>query len=72
MGAIQKFLYVGGGGLRAVVYGNLYQTFRHCRMHKEKKKQEKTLHFLLLYFSPSECLEQFIISYIAVLSYLEQ
>ena len=66
-------LYVGGGGLKAVVYGNLFQTFRHWGMHKEeKKKQEKTLHFLLLYFSPSECLEQFIISYIAVLSYLEQ
>ena len=64
--------YVGGGGLKAVVYGNLFQTFRHWGMHKEEKKQEKTLHFLLLYFSPCECLEQFIISYIAVLSYLEQ
>ena len=62
-----------GGGGQAVVYGNLFQTFRHWGMHKEeKKKQEKTLHFLLLYFSPSECLEHFIISYIAVLSYLEQ
>ena len=31
----------------------------------KRKKQEKTLHFLLLYFSASECLEQFIISSIA-------
>ena len=64
-------LYVGDGGLKAVVYGNLFQTFRHWGMHKEKKTRKNPA-FSLLYFSPSECLEQFIISYIAVLSYLEQ
>ena len=52
---------MGVGGLKEVLYGNLFQTFRHWGMHKEKK----TLHFLLFYFSPSECLEQFIISSIA-------
>ena len=62
---------MGGGGLKAVVYGSLSQPFRHWGMHKKKKK-EKTLRFLPLYFSPSEWLEQFIISYVAVLSYLEQ
>ena len=72
MGLSQGDLYVGGGGLIAVVYGNLFQTFRHWGMHKEKKKQEKTLHFSLLYLSPPEFLEQFIISYIPVLFYLEQ
>ena len=39
-------------------------------MHKEKKKKEFTLHFLMLYFSLSEGLEQVITCYIAVLSYL--
>ena len=64
---------MGRGGLKVVVYGNLFQTFRHWGMHKEKKKTtRKNPVFLLLYFSPSEFLEQFIISYIAVLPYLEQ
>ena len=54
----------------AVVYGSLFQTFRYWGMHKEKKKKEFTLHFLMLYFSLSEGLEQVITCYIAVLSYL--
>ena len=49
---------MGGGGLKAVVYGNLFQALGNAQ--RGKKKQEKTLHFLLLYFSPSECLEHFI------------
>ena len=63
--------YKLGGGLKAVVYGSLCQTFRYWGRCKENKTK-KTLLLLMLYFSLSECLEQVIISYIAVLSYLEQ
>ena len=49
----------------------LCQTFRCWGMCKENKTK-KTLLFLMLYFSLSEYLARVIISYIAVLSYLEQ
>ena len=61
----------GGGALKAVVYGSLCQTFRYWGRCKENKTK-KILLFLTLYFSLPEYLERVIISYIAVLSYLEQ
>ena len=67
-------LIILGGRLKSSSqYGSLFQTLRYWGMYQEKK-QEKTLQFLMLYFSLSECLaiEQVIINYTAVLSYLEQ
>ena len=61
----------GGEGLKAVVYGRLCQTFRYWGRCKENKTKKKLV-FLMLYFSLSECLERVTISYITVLSYLEQ
>ena len=61
----------GGEGLKAVVYGRLCQTFRYWGRCKENKTKKNPA-FLMLYFSLSECLERVTISYIAVLSYLEQ
>ena len=61
----------GGGALKAVVYGSLCQTFRYWGRCKENKTKKKPA-FLILYFSLPECLERVIISYVAVLSYLEQ
>ena len=56
-------------GLKAVVYA----CARHSGIGEAKRtKLKKTLLFLMLYFSLSECLERDIISYIAVLSYLEK
>ena len=49
----------------------LCQTFRYWGRCKENKTK-KTLLLLMLYFSLSEHLEQVVISYIAVLSYLGQ
>ena len=59
-----------GEGLKAVVYA----CARHSGIGEgaKRKKLKKTLLFLKLYFSPSKYLERVIISYIAVLSYLEQ
>ena len=54
-----------GGGLKAVVYGSLCQTFGYWGRCKENKTKK------MLYFSLSECLELVVIIYIAVLSYLE-
>ena len=58
------------GGLKAVVYA----CARHSGIGEGAKrtKLKKNLLFLMLYFSLSECLEWVTISYIAVLSYLEQ
>ena len=64
--------YKLGGGLKAVVYGSLCQTCRYCAKRTKEQNRKKNLFFLMLYFSLSECLERVIISYIAVLSYLEQ
>ena len=57
-------------GLKVVVYA----CARHSGIGEGAKrtKLKKILHFLMLYFSLSECLERVIISYKAVLSYLEQ
>jgi len=41
----------GGGGLKAVVYGNLFQTFRHWGMHKEKKTSKNPAFFIALLFT---------------------
>ena len=71
-GPITGGLISWGGGLKAVVYGSLCQTFRYWGRCKENKTKKKNLLFLMLYFSLSECLEWVTISYIAVLSYLEQ
>ena len=62
--------YKLGAGLKAVVYA----CARHSGIGEGAKrtKLKKIPAFLMLYFSPSEYLERFIISYIAVLSYLEQ
>ena len=59
-----------GEGIKAVVYA----CARHSGIGKGAKrtKLKKPLLFLMLYFSLSEYLEWVIISYIAVLSYLEQ
>ena len=51
---------MGGGGGRL-----LSSSLRGRR--KENRTRSKTLHFLMLQFSLSECLEQVVISHIAVL-----
>ena len=55
--------YKLGGGLKAVVYGSLCQTFRYWGRCKENKTKKNPA-FLMLYFSLSECLERVTISYI--------
>ena len=37
----------GRGGLKAVVYGNLFETFRHWGIHKEEKKTRKNAAFFI-------------------------
>ena len=61
----------GGEGLKAVF---MVDCARHSGIGEGAKrtKLKKNLLFLMLYFSLSECLERVIISYKAVLSYLEQ
>ena len=61
----------GGEGLKAVF---MVDCARHSGIGEGAKrtKLKKILLFLMLYFSLSECLERDIISYIAVLSYLEK
>ena len=70
-GPITGGLISWGKGLKAVVY----TCARHSGFGEGAKrtiKTEKNPAFLMLYFSLSEYLEWVIISYIAVLSYLEQ
>ena len=56
-------------GLKVVVYARA----RHSGIGEAKRtKLKKPCFFLMLYFSLSEYLERIIISYIAVLSYLER
>ena len=50
-GPITAGFISGGGGLKAVVYGNLFQTFRHWGMHKEKKTRKNSAFFIALLFT---------------------
>ena len=69
-GPITGGLISCGEGLKAVVYA----CARHSGIGEGAKrtKLKKPCFFLMLYFSLSEYLARVIISYIAVLSYLEQ
>ena len=68
-GPITGGLISWGEGLKAVAYA----CARHSSIGEGAKRTKlKNPAFLMLYFSLSEYLEWVIISYIAVLSYLEQ